>query len=379
MKVGMTDIAAVHDRLGAQLDEAVSRVMRGGRYIRGSEVNALEEELAEYVGVAHARTCANGTEALMIALMALDLRPGDEVITTSFSFIAAAEAAKLLGLKVIFADIDPASFNIDPRQIERLVTPRTRVLLPVHLFGRMAAMDAIVDIAERHGLHIVEDAAQALGAEQVVGGRRRKACSVGTIGCTSFFPTKNLGGMGDGGALFTNSDTLARKIAAIASHGAEVKYHSTRVGLNSRLDEIQAAVLRVKLRRLDEFISRRRAAALAYRRALAGNDFFVCPADADGHTFNQFTLRVNYGCRDDVRQFMNQRGIETMVYYPEPIHRQPVFGEGGLNLPHTDAAAAQVLSIPMHTELTAADMAYVSDTLNAWQIGAHRLEAAAEP
>lgn len=373
----MTDLAAVHSRMEAQLGEAVSRVMRGGRFIRSSEVNALEEELAEYVGVSHARTCANGTEALMIALMALDLRPGDEVITTSFSFIAAAEAAKFLGLRVVFADIDPVSFNIDPRKIEGLITPRTRALLPVHLFGRMAAMDAIADIAERHGLHIVEDAAQAFGAEQVVGGRRRKACSVGTIGCTSFFPTKNLGGMGDGGALFTNSDILVRKIATIASHGAEVKYHSTRLGLNSRLDEIQAAVLRVKLRRLDEYVSRRRAAALAYRKALAGNDFFVCPADADGHTFNQFTLRVNYGCRDDVRQFMARRGVETMIYYPEPIHRQPVFGHDDLDLPETDKAAAQVLSIPMHSELSTAEIAYVADTLNAWKIGAHRQEEAA--
>lgn len=373
----MQDLPALHSRLEPAISDAIGRVVRSGSYIRGAEVAALEDELARYAGTAFCRTCANGTEALQIALMALDLKPGDEVITTAFSFIAAAEVCKLLGLKVIFADIDPSSFNIDPRKVEPLITPRTRAIIPVHLFGRMAPMEPLLDIARRHGLFVIEDSAQAFGAEQDVFGRRLKACAVGTVGCTSFFPTKNLGCMGDGGAVFTNSEDLVRRMAAIASHGAERKYHSTMVGINSRLDEIQAAILRVKLRRLDECISRRRAAALKYRAALDGFDFVVRPGMADGHTFNQFTLRVNYGCRDDVRQFLADRGVATMVYFPEPIHRQPVFASDLAEdlagaCPESDKAAAEVLSLPMHSELTDEAIRRVADTVRSFHIGANR-------
>lgn len=373
----MQDLPALHARLEPALSDAISRVVRSGAYIRGAEVAALEDELARYVGTAYCRTCANGTEALQIALMALGLKPGDEVITTAFSFISAAEACKLLGLRVVFADIDPESFNIDPRRVESLVTTRTRAIIPVHLFGRMAPMEPLLDIARRHGLFVIEDAAQAFGSEQDVFGHRSKACAVGTVGCTSFFPTKNLGCMGDGGAIFTNSEDLARRIAAISSHGTERKYHSTVVGVNSRLDEIQAAILRVKLRRLDECISRRRAAALKYRAALDGFDFVVRPQMADGHTFNQFTLRVNYGCRDDMRQFLANNGVASAVFYPEPIHRQPVFAsclspsEAG-SCPESDKAAAEVISLPMHSELTDEAIRRVVDTVRSFHIGANR-------
>ncbi len=373
----MQDLPALHSRLEPAISQAISRVVASGAYIRGSEVRALEDELARYAGTSYCRTCANGTEALQIALMALDLQPGDEVITTTFSFIAAAEACKLLGLKVVFADIDPKTFNIDPRGIEKLVSPRTRVIIPVHLFGQMAPMEPILDIAKRHNLTIIEDAAQAFGAEQTVFGKRLKACNVGHIGCTSFFPTKNLGCMGDGGALFTNSEELANKINIVASHGAERKYHSTRVGINSRLDELQAAILRVKLRHLDECISRRRSAALKYRAALAADDFVVCPAMADGHTFNQFSLHVNYGCRDDLREFLAQQGISTMIYFPEPIHRQPVFArdlsEAELaSCPEADKTAASVLALPMHSELTPDTINRVTEALLHFEIGANR-------
>lgn len=373
----MQDLPALHARLEPALSDAISRVVRSGSYIRGAEVATLEDELARYVGTAYCRTCANGTEALQIALMALGLKPGDEVITTDFSFISAAEACKLLGLRVVFADIDPESFNIDPRKIEGLVTPRTRAIIPVHLFGRMAPMEPLLDIARRHGLFVIEDAAQAFGSEQDVFGHRRKACAVGAVGCTSFFPTKNLGCMGDGGAIFTNSEDLARRIAAISSHGTERKYHSTMVGVNSRLDEIQAAILRVKLRRLDECISRRRAAALKYRAALDGFDFVVRPRMADGHTFNQFTLRVNYGCRDDMRQFLTDNGVASAVFYPEPIHRQPVFASGlssaeAGSCPESDKAAAEVISLPMHSELTDEAIRRVVDTVRSFHIGANR-------
>lgn len=373
----MQDLPALHARLEPALSDAISRVVSSGVYIRGAEVAALEDELARYVGTAFCRTCANGTEALQIALMALGLKPGDEVITTAFSFISPAEACKLLGLRVVFADIDPESFNIDPRKVESLVTPRTRAIIPVHLFGRMAPMEPLLDIARRHGLFVIEDAAQAFGAEQDVFGHRSKACAVGTVGCTSFFPTKNLGCMGDGGAIFTNSEDLARRVAAISNHGAERKYHSTMVGVNSRLDEIQAAILRVKLRRLDECISRRRAAALKYRAALDGFDFVVRPRMADGHTFNQFTLRVNYGCRDDMRQFLTGKGVASSVFYPEPIHRQPVFASGlssaeAGSCPESDKAAAEVLSLPMHSELTDEAIRRVVDTVRSFHIGANR-------
>lgn len=373
----MQNLPALHARLEPALSQAIGRVVASGSYIRGAEVRALEDELARYAGTAFCRTCANGTEALQIALMALGLQPGDEVITTAFSFIAAAEAAKFLGLKVVFADIDPDSLNIAPRKIEALITPRTRVLIPVHLFGRMAPMEPILDMARRHGLYVIEDAAQAFGAEQTVFGKRVKACAAGVIGCTSFFPTKNLGCMGDGGAIFTSSEQLAERIAAIASHGAARKYHSTMVGVNSRLDEIQAAILRVKLRRLDECNSRRRSAALRYRALLDGCDFVTLPAMADGHTFNQFTLRVNYGCRDDMREFLTKMGVATMVYFPEPIHRQPVFAttltEHELaSCPEADRAAASVLSLPMHSELTEQEVRAVADTVRSFHIGAHR-------
>ena len=368
--INMVDLPAVHARLEPQISEAMARVVSGGVYIRGREVESLESELADYAGAAHCRTCANGTEALQIALMALGLKPGDEVITTTYSFIATAEVCALLGLSVVFADIDPLSFNISVADVERLITPRTRAIVPVHLFGRPADMQRIIDVAERHHLFVVEDGAQAFGAEVSIRGERHKVCSVGHIGCTSFFPTKNLGCMGDGGAVFTNDDELFRRIATIANHGAERKYHSTMVGLNSRLDTIQAAVLRIKLRHLDEFISRRRWAALRYRDLLRGNDFFVCPADADGHTFNQFTLRVNYGCRDDVRAYLTSHGVASMVYFPEPIHRQPVFADyNDVSLPEADKASDEVLSIPMHSELSESDIAEVARILNDWQIG----------
>lgn len=377
----MQDLPALHARLEPALSTAIGRVVASGSYIRGAEVKALEEELALYAGTTYCRTCANGTEALQIALMALDLQPGDEVITTTFSFIAAAEACKLLGLKVVFADIDPLTFNVDPRKLEALVTTRTRVVIPVHLFGRMAPMEPILDLARRHNLYVIEDAAQAFGSEQTVFGKRAKACSVGLIGCTSFFPTKNLGCMGDGGAVFTSNEDLAQRIATIASHGAARKYHSTMVGLNSRLDELQAAILRIKLRRLDECLSRRRAAALKYRQAIADFDFVALPDMADGHTFNQFTLRVNYGCRDDMREFLKNKGVSTMVYFPEPIHRQPVFAQdvteaerdAYLNsCPEADKAAASVLSLPMHSELTDETIHAVADAVRAFHIGANR-------
>ncbi len=367
--IQMQNLPAVHGRLEPQLSEAISRVVSSGVYIRGNEVRSLEDELARYIGVKYARTCGNGTDALTIALMALRLQPGDEVITTTFSFIAAAEACALLGLVPVFADIDPKTFNISPSEIERLISSRTRAIIPVHLFGCPADMESVMRIARRHKLYVIEDFAQAFGSETTYEGKRYRVGAIGTIGCTSFYPTKNLGCMGDGGAVFTQDEELSRRINMISTHGAEKKYQSTEIGLNSRLDEIQAAILRIKLRHIDQYVARRRGVALKYRAALAANDFVVCPQMTDGHTFNQFTIRVNYGCRDNLRAYLTARQIATMIYIP-PIHRQKVFeAYNNISLPVADTAIGEVLSLPMHTELTDDEINEVCTRINEWQIG----------
>lgn len=368
-RVRMVDLSALYVRYEVELREAVLRVASSGCYIRGAEVEALEAELAEYVGVRHCRCCANGTEALQIALMAAGLKAGDEVITTTYSFIATAEVCALLGLKVVFADIDPRTFNISTDGLERLLTPRTRAIVPVDLFGLSADMGAVCSFAERHGLVVIEDVAQSFGAEAIGVEGRRRLCSVGHVGCTSFFPTKNLGCMGDGGAVFTDDDELARRMAIVSSHGAERKYHSTEVGLNSRLDALQAAVLRVKLPHLDEFISHRRAVAKGYAERLSElSEHLTLPVDDPRHTYNQYTVRVLGGRRDSLRAFLKERGVDSMVYFPEPIHRQPVFARLGdvPELPEADRASAEVLSLPIHSEMTEGQVDYVCDTIRRW-------------
>lgn len=367
--VRMVDLSSLYRRYEGELSGAIMRVASSGGYIRGSEVEALEAELAEYVGVRHCRCCGNGTEALQIALMAAGLRPGDEVITSAYSFIAAAEVCELLGLKVVFADIDPVTFNISTKGLDSKVSSRTRAIVPVDLFGLSADMGGVLSFAERHGLVVIEDVAQAFGGEASGVGARRKLCSVGRIGCTSFFPTKNLGCMGDGGAVFTDDDELARRIGIISSHGAERKYHSTEVGLNSRLDAIQAAVLRVKLPHLDEFISRRRSAARRYAaRLLALSGLLVLPPDDPLHTYNQYTVRVVGGRRDDLRACLKAAGVDTMVYFPEPIHLQPVFAKKGdvPSLPESERASGEVLSLPMHSELTEGQVGQVCEAIERW-------------
>lgn len=371
LRVEMVELGRVYRRYEEELRGAVEGVAASGRYIRWENVRALEEEMAEYVGVGHAVGCGNGTDALTLAFMALGLGRGDEVIVPTMTFVATAEAARSLGIDVVFADIDPRSYTLDARDVERKITGRTRAIVPVHLYGRMADMEGIMAVAERRGLYVVEDGAQAFGASQVVGGVRRRACGVGTIGCTSFFPTKNLGCMGDGGAVFTDSEEIAERVRMLGSHGARRKYYSEVVGRNSRLDEVQAAVLRVKLRHLEEMLSRRRSVALAYRKGLMGNDFYVLPEFSDGHSFNQFTIRVNYGCRDDVRRYMESRGVASMVYYPELVHRQKVFGQGGeLGLVESERACGEVLSLPIHSEMTEGEVSRVVEVLNGWRIGA---------
>ena len=366
--IQMVDLTGQYERLKAEIAPAVDRVITGGRYINGSEVHRFSEALEQYLDVRHVVTCGNGTDALQAALMALDLQPGDEVISSSFSFVASVEAVVLLGLKPVLVDVNPHTYNIDPKALKEAITDRTRAVIPVHLFGQGAAMDEIMHIAREHELYVIEDAAQSLGAEYAMADGPKKLGTIGDIGCTSFFPTKNLGCYGDGGACFTNDDALAEKLRMIVNHGARKKYFNERVGMNSRLDTIQAAVLGAKLNHLDDFISRRQKAAEIYLRELKDVPFLVLPQKSEEayHTFNQFTVKVTGGRRDALKQYLKENGIPSMVYYPSPLHHQPVFApylKEGVVLPVSEEVSRQVLSLPMHTELTEEELIYISQKI----------------
>lgn len=349
--IPILDLTRQHQQLKLQIDRVVSDVMRAGTFINGPNVAAFEEELAAYVGVPHAVGLNSGTDALHLALRALDIGPGDEVVTTPFTFIATTEAIGMVGAKPVFADIDPQTFTIDPRAIEAAITPRTRAILPVHLYGLPADMDAIVSIARRHHLAIVEDCAQSIGA--TVDGRQTG--SIGTIGAFSFFPSKNLGACGDGGMIVTRDRALADRVRHLRAHGAAVKYYHDELGVNSRLDELQAAILRVKLRYLDRWIERRRTIAAWYTVEFGRMpDMTVTPIPRGrSHVYHQFTARVGPE-RDAMARRLRERGVQTMIYYPVPLHLQRVHAELGLgegSFPFSERAAAEVLSFPIFPEL----------------------------
>ena len=350
--------------------EAFQRVLRSGHFIGGPEVSGFEAEVAEYLGTEHAVGLNSGTDALVIALRALDIGPGDEVITTPFTFFATAEAISLVGATPVFVDVDPATYNIDPALVEAAVTERTRVLMPVHLYGQPAAMTQLMGIAERHGLRVIEDCAQSFGAryhgdclgcrgERCDDARRQRLTgrmtgAIGDIGAYSFFPSKNLGAFGDGGLLTTDDAELAATARKLRAHGGAHKYHNEMLGYNSRLDALQAAMLRVKLPHLDEDNASRRAVAARYTDALACIDGVIAPPVTDGHVFHQYTVRVLDGRRDAVEQALAQSGIQTMVYYPVPCHRLPVFEDEGWGpYPVTDRLATDVLSLPIGPDLRA--------------------------
>lgn len=340
------DLSAQQKRIRSQVDANIARVLDHGQYILGPEVAELEKRLAAFTGANHCITVANGTDALQIALMALGVEPGDEVITPAFSYIATAEAAMLLGLKVVYVDVDPISYNLDPEQLETAITPRTKVIIPVSLYGQPAEFDAINAIAARHGIPVIEDAAQSFGA--TLNGER--SCNLSTIGCTSFFPTKPLGCYGDGGALFTSDDSLAVRIRQIARHGQDRRYHHLRLGVNSRLDTIQAAVLLAKLDILDDELSMRNSAASRYAHLLNEVDILP-PLIAVGRTsaWAQYTLRVSE--RDKVQSILKQAGVPTAVHYPLPLNRQPSVADPTAVLPVGETAASEVMSLPMHPYL----------------------------
>jgi len=365
-KIEMVDLRSQYERLKADIDSAVAGVISSTAFIKGPDVRLFEEELQRYLGVRNVIACANGTDALQIAMMALGLRAGDEVITTNFTFIATVEVIELLGLKAVLVDPDPGTFNISTEAIEKAITPRTKAIVPVHLFGQCAEMEPIMELAGRHGIHVIEDVAQATGAEyRFSNGTVKKAGTMGTIGCTSFFPSKNLGCYGDGGALFTDNDELAALIRSITNHGMKVRYYHDTVGVNSRLDTIQAAILRVKLRHLDDFNEARQKAAAHYDRELSGLRGIIVPVRAadSTHIFHQYTLRIDGGERNRLRECLENEGIPAMIYYPVPLHMQKAYAHLGYradDFPVTTRLTGEVLSLPMHTELDDEQLLYIT-------------------
>jgi dTDP-4-amino-4,6-dideoxygalactose transaminase len=370
-KIEMVDLRSQYERLRADIDNAVTEVLNSTAFIKGPDVRLFEEELQRYLGVRHVISCANGTDALQIAMMALGLKPGDEVITTNFTFIATVEVIELLGLKTVLVEPEPDTFNISIEAVRRAITPRTKAIVPVHLFGQCAGMEPILELAREHALYVIEDVAQATGAVyRFSDGTEKKAGTMGTIGCTSFFPSKNLGCYGDGGALFTDDDGLAALIRSITNHGMKVRYYHDTIGVNSRLDTIQAAILRVKLRHLDEFNEARRNAASHYDRELSGLPGISVPVRApfSTHIFHQYTMRIGDGRRDSLRECLENEGIPSMIYYPVPLHMQKAYQHLGYSpddFPLTSRLAGEVLSLPMHTELDNEQLAWITDCIRA--------------
>jgi len=365
-KIQMVDLVSQYEKIREEVDAAMLNVVRSSAYIRGSEVKGFEEELATYLGVQHVISCGNGTDALQIALMALGLERGDEIITTSFTFIATVEVISLLGLTPVMVDVEPGTFNIDPGKIEDAITDRTRAILPVHLYGQCADMGKIMEIAKNHGLPVIEDTAQAISADYTFeDGTTKKAGTIGNIGCTSFFPSKNLGCFGDGGALFTDDESLAEQMRIIANHGMKVRYYHEVIGVNSRLDNLQAAVLRIKLRRLDEYKAARNAVAAHYDNAFAELSQIETPERNPNstHAFHQYTLKCNGIDRDELKEHLASKEIPSMIYYPVALHQQKAFEVAGLehkSLPVTETLCNQVISLPIHTEMDEEQLGLIS-------------------
>jgi UDP-2-acetamido-2-deoxy-ribo-hexuluronate aminotransferase len=368
-KIQMVDLHGQYMNTQSEIDAAIKNVIDSTAFINGPQVARFQKNLESFLGTGHAVTCGNGTDALQIALMALDLEPGDEVITTPFTFIATVEAISLLRLKPVFVDVCPRCFNIDTTAIGEAVTGKTRVILPVHLYGQCAGMDAIMALAEKHNLWVIEDAAQALGSEYTfAGGTVKKAGTIGHIGCTSFFPSKNLGCFGDGGAMFTDLPGLGEKLRSITLHGSRVKYHHEMTGVNSRLDTLQAAVLDVKLKYLPEYNRRRAAAAGYYDNALKGIHQVQLPKrmKQSTHIFHTYTLKVPVPDRDPLRDFLESRGVPTMVYYPVPMHLQKAYSSYGYregDFPVSEELCGSVVSIPMHTELQEKQLEHICNSI----------------
>ncbi|RYD74111.1 MAG: DegT/DnrJ/EryC1/StrS family aminotransferase, partial [Sphingobacteriales bacterium] len=350
---------------------AINEVMQTTAFIKGPDVRKFEEELAQYLDCKHVIGCANGTDALQLALMALDLPAGSEIITPDFTFVATAEVVRLLGFTPVLVDVDLDTFTIDIQKLREAITPKTKVIIPVHLFGQCADMDAIMQIAEENNLYVLEDTAQAIGTDYTFkNGKTQKSGTIGHIGCTSFFPSKNLGCAGDGGAVFTNDDSLRKKIETIANHGQGNQYYYENIGINSRLDTLQAAILRIKLRNLNGYNAARIKAADFYDNAFRDNENLQTPvrSKSSTHTFHQYTLRIKNGKRDELMQYLNEKNIPNKIYYPVPVHAHKPYAESCIfnkaKLQNTITLSKEVLSLPMHTELNEEQLTYITRTVN---------------
>ena len=370
--IQMVDLVGQYQKIKPEVDAALQRVIDSTAFINGPEVKEFEKELGAYLGAKHVIGCANGTDALQIAMMALGLKPGDEVITASFTFVATVEVVGLLGITPVFADVLPGTFNLDPADIKRKITPKTKAIVPVHLFGQTADMEAIMAIAKEHGLFVIEDNCQAIGSDYTFSdGTKRKSGTIGHIGTTSFFPSKNLGCYGDGGAIFTNDDDLAKKLRRVCNHGSDVRYYHEVVGVNSRLDSMQAAILRIKLRQLDAYGAARNKVAATYDAAFAKIPALRIPerSKSSTHVFHQYTLRVTNGHRDGLKEHLEKQGVPAMIYYPVSCHLQNAYKsvrspEG--SLPVTEQLTREVLSLPMSTELDNEQLTHISNAVKSY-------------
>ncbi len=368
-KIQMVDLKSQYQKIKGEIDSSIQEVIDSTAFINGPAVKQFQEDLEKYLNVKHVIPCSNGTDALQVAMMALGLKPGDEVITTSFTFIATAEVVALLGLTPVLVDVDPDTFLISPEAIKKAITPKTKAIVPVHLFGQCADMEAIMNIARKHNLFVIEDTAQAIGADYIFAdGTRKKAGTIGNIGCTSFFPSKNLGCYGDGGAIFTNDDDLDKQLRVVVNHGMVVRYYHDYIGVNSRLDSIQAAILKTKLRHLDDYAAARRAAADYYDKAFAACPKLKTPFRAKNstHVFHQYTLLLNNVDRAKLIEYLNSKEIPAMIYYPVPLHMQkayldPRYKEG--DFPACEMLSKTVMSLPMHTELDEEQLKHITSSV----------------
>lgn len=370
--VQMVDLKKQYQKISADIDHAIRDCITDATFINGPQVSSFAEKLADYLDVEKVVPCANGTDALQIALMALDLERGDEIIVPAFTYVATAEVIGLLGLVPVMVDVDPDTFNISIAEIEKAISTRTRAIVPVHLYGQCADMEAIMEIADKHELYVIEDTAQAIGADYIyTDGRRAKAGTIGTIGCTSFFPSKNLGCYGDGGAMYTNDMLLAERVKMIANHGQSKKYHHQYIGCNSRLDSLQAAILGVKLPHLDAYSAARSKAAQVYNALLEDVGELITPfsSASSTHVYHQYTVRVTDGSRDALQAYLKDNGIPSMIYYPLPLNEQEAFKGLGRQvgaLPVTYQLCKEVISLPMHTELTESQQLFITDVIKAF-------------
>ncbi len=368
-KIQMVDLKTQYLKIKEEVDKGIQEVINNTAFINGPAVKEFQADLENYLQVKHVIPCANGTDALQIAMMALGLKQGDEVITADFTYVATAEVIGLLGLTPVLVDVYPDTFTIDVEAIEKAITPKTKAIVPVHLYGQCAEMEKIMALAKKYNLYVIEDVAQAIGADYIfVDGTRKKAGTIGTIGCTSFFPSKNLGCYGDGGAMYTNDDELAKKMRMIAHHGQSVQYVHDVLGVNSRLDTIQAAILKVKLKHLDEYAAARNNAASFYDKRFAGNPKILIPKRNQNstHVFHQYTLQLVDVDRTKLREYLQSKNIPSMIYYPIPLHMQNAYKSERYkqgDFPVTEKLCASVISLPMHTEMDEETLEYIASSV----------------